>query len=369
MKDLIQKPVVGILMAGVLALSACVHSQPKNEEPAGDNAQTFLVGRTLSLPAKSLNLVSSEAKESLLHVEDSGSERVTLCGAIRGAERADLPKIRECQRQHFLKNDPQYRHHKSRYEVRVKVENFDGVLTEVYTPTEGVSSKNAHRVLINLHGGGFMVGSRTTSHLESLPIAGQGKIKVVSVDYRMAPEHQFPAASEDVVTVYQALLKDYRPESIGIYGCSAGGLLTAQAVALLQHKKIPLPGAVGMFCAGAHFYAMGTSPPMMEDESIMNLMFENPYFKGIALDHPLAFPWNDEAAMEKFPPSLLISSTNDMALSTVASTHAKLIKLGVEADLHVWEGLLHAFIFDAALPESQEAYDVIVKFFDLHLAE
>jgi monoterpene epsilon-lactone hydrolase len=75
--------------------------------------------------------------------------------------------------------------------------------------------------------------------LRPRPIASIGKIKVISVDYRQAPEYAFPSASEDVATVYRELLKTYKPTNIGIYGCSAGGLLTAETIAWFQKEKLP----------------------------------------------------------------------------------------------------------------------------------
>lgn len=114
----------------------------------------------------------------------------------------------------------------------------------------GLSSRKA-RVLINLHGGGFAGCWPGCAELESRPIAFLGQVRVVSVDYRQAPDNKFPAASEDVANVYRALLKTYKPNEIGIYGCSAGGMLTAESVAWFQQHALPTPGAIGIFCAGA----------------------------------------------------------------------------------------------------------------------
>src|SRR6185312_14600393 len=94
---------------------------------------------------------------------------------------------------------------------------------------------------------------------ESIPIASIGKIKVISIDYRMAPEYTFPAASDDVVAVYRQLLKTYKPKNMGLYGCSAGGLLTAESISRFQKESLPLPAAIGMFCSGASYYQDGVS--------------------------------------------------------------------------------------------------------------
>src|SRR3546814_15188139 len=92
-----------------------------------------------------------------------------------------------------------------------------------------------------------------------MPIAAIGRIKVISVDYRQGPDFTFPAASEDVAAVYRELIKQYDPRNIGIYGCSAGGLLTAQSVAWLIDTKMPLPGPNPMLCEGGSYSNSGAS--------------------------------------------------------------------------------------------------------------
>src|SRR5207249_3527017 len=132
----------------------------------------------------------------------------------------------------------------------IESKTFAGVYTDIVTPKGGIAPANRQRVLIDVHGGGFVIGARVSGLLEAVPIAAIGKIKVITVDYRMAPEHKFPAASEDVAAVYKELLKELKPQNIGIYGCSAGGMLTAQAIAWFQKEKLPIPGAIAILCAG-----------------------------------------------------------------------------------------------------------------------
>jgi monoterpene epsilon-lactone hydrolase len=140
---------------------------------------------------------------------------------------------------------------KARFQVDIHTGTLGGVGVEIVTPKDGVTIKNGRRVLINLHGGAFMWGSGAGGEVEAIPIASLGRIKVVTVNYRLAPEHRFPAASEDVATVYRALLRDYKPAAIGIYGCSAGGMLTAQSLAWFDKVGLPMPGAAGTFCGSA----------------------------------------------------------------------------------------------------------------------
>jgi len=114
---------------------------------------------------------------------------------------------------------------RARYPVNVEHKTIAGIYTDVVTPKDGIGPKNKDRVLLNVHGGGFVSGARTAALVESIPIASVEKIKVITIDYRMGPEYRFPAASEDVAAVYREVLKEYSPRHIGLYGCSAGGML------------------------------------------------------------------------------------------------------------------------------------------------
>ena len=127
---------------------------------------------------------------------------------------------------------------KSLYPVDREDTKIAGVHVYVYTPKAGVAEANRTRVLINLHGGGFSGCWPGCAELESIPIAALGRIRVVSVDYREGPDYKFPAASEDVAAVYKEILKNHAPESVGIYGCSAGGMLTAMSVAWFQKHDL-----------------------------------------------------------------------------------------------------------------------------------
>ena len=291
------------------------------------------------------------------------------CGSLQGANLARLTQIRECQAAAFYASEI-YRQIRDRYPVSITSQRIGGVYSEIFTPNQGIGRQNQKRVLINLHGGGFLEGSRTVSHLESIPIAGAGHIKVVSVDYRQAPEARFPAASEDVAAVYRELLKTYQPKNIGIYGCSAGGLLTAQTIAWLQKENLPLPGAVGMFCMGATYTGKGDSffiARAIEGAPADEFAKYFAYFEGTKPDDPLVYPVLSQTVLRAFPPSLLVTGTRDHALSAVVYTHSRLSQLGVETELHVFEGLGHAFFYDPALPESREVYALVSKFFDAHL--
>jgi acetyl esterase/lipase len=261
-----------------------------------------------------------------------------------------------------------------------------GVHAYVYTPKDGIASSNQKRVLIDLHGGGFSGCWPACAELESLPIAALGRIRIVSLDYREAPKYRFPAASEDVAAAYSELLKTYRAQDIGIYGCSAGGMLTGMSVAWFQRHGLPTPGAIGIFCAGATLSAGGfgfggdatyTALPLGEGRAPPHSSASHPAkgSSGPALEYladadphdPLVAPAASAEVLGKFPPTLVITATRGFELSSAVYTHSQLVKLGVDAELHVWEGMFHGFFYNPDVPESRECYDVIVKFFSRHL--
>ena len=273
------------------------------------------------------------------------------------------------------------------YDVEISEQTTAGVRTYVVTPQEGVPRHNQSRVLISLHGGGFFMGGGPSCMLEAIPAAAVGKIRVISIDYRMSPEYQFPAASEDVAAVYKELLKHYPARNIGIFGGSAGGILTAMSLAWFERKNLAMPGAVGIFSAGAFGDWEGdprgagswggdsrfTAPPLtgltplpMTGE-LPHMSKHSIYIKNVDPSDPLVSPARSLEVLAKFPPTLLLTGTRGWDMSAAIQTHRLLIKAGIKADLHLWDGMGHGFFANVDLPESKEVYDVVAKFFNSHL--
>ena len=267
---------------------------------------------------------------------------------------------------------------KSIYPVDISPQMMGGVKVDVIVPKSGIAPENKDRVLINLHGGGFFTGAVHIGQNNSIPVAGIGRIKIISIDYRMAPEFTFPAASEDVAAVYAQVLKSYRAENIGIYGCSAGGALAGQAIAWFQAHDLPKPGAVGIFCSGLQpglFYAGDSAslawltnarpPPQKPGPAPKDA--PRSYFDGVDPANPLAYPAIAPKVLAQFPPTLMVSGTRGFALSSVITTHLKLLEAGVSAQLLVAEGLGHEQYVIAGTPESIQIHTQIWRFFDRHL--
>jgi epsilon-lactone hydrolase len=254
---------------------------------------------------------------------------------------------------------------RQRYPVNVEETTMAGVRTDIITP---LSSAEGNRVLINLHGGGF--NSDSGSLIEGIPIANLAKIKVVSVYYRLAPENPFPAAVDDVVAVYKELLRTYKPHNIGIYGTSAGAILTAEAAVRFKQLGLPLPAALGTFSGLADFSRVGDSRQMFALNGLPGRMQpvdpdhlpDDPYVGKTDRKNPALSPIF--ADLHGMPPSLLVTSTRDILLSDTATFHRALLGAGDDAQLVVFEALPHAFWYHFSFPETMEALQMMAKFFD-----
>jgi monoterpene epsilon-lactone hydrolase len=351
------------VIAAFIVNTACVDKSTAEETTS--LASTDAAG-TVHVPALDVpfsNFASSEARTAFVRRTTVG-EQAPPVNADIGTMRAffDRYNIALASRAREL------------YPVDVKSKLIGGVRTEVVTPKGGVAARNRNRVLINLHGGAFLWGEGAGGEEESVPIANIGKITVITVAYRQGPEYKFPAASQDVAAVYRELLQTCAPANIGIYGCSAGGILTAEAVAWFQKEKLPRPGAIGTFCGSASGFG-GDSVYVAFPLAVQNplpgarageLSF-SPYFSEASLKDPLVLPINSADVLGKFPPTLLIAGSRDFAVSSLFHTQVALTNVGVEAELHIWDGMWHAFFIDPDLPESKEVYRVIMNFFDRHL--
>lgn len=262
---------------------------------------------------------------------------------------------------------------KALYPTRIATTDMGGVRVDIVEPDGDMTGRRDDRVLICLHGGGFRIGAGMGALLEAIPVAGRGGIKVVAVDYRMGPEHEFPAASEDVAAVYRELLTSYEPGRIGIYGNSAGGVLTAMATAWFAKQGLPSPGALCIISSpadniwgGDSRYSilplLGWPPPAAHPNPPLTGM---PYVRTEDLHDPLVSPALFPDMLRSFPPTLFICGTRDGAVSAAINSHSRFVAAGVDADLQLWEGMGHGFVFDdVSVPEAIEALDLMIRHFD-----
>jgi monoterpene epsilon-lactone hydrolase len=233
-----------------------------------------------------------------------------------------------------------------------------------------ITESNRDRLLIHLHGGAYVLGSGIAATLEAVFVATACKTPVISVDYRVPPEHPFPAALEDSVAVWQELIQSSSPEKMALFGTSAGGGLTLATVIKLKELKLPLPAvlfvgtpASDLTKTGDSYYTnadvdngLGRYEGFIEDSLRLyagDLDMKNPYLSPVYGD------------LDGFPPTVLISGTRDLLLSNTVRIHRKLRAAGVKAELHVYEGQSHADYLRAyPSPEAEDAFQEIALFFD-----
>jgi epsilon-lactone hydrolase len=336
----------------VLALTGYPLSQapaaPQKDSATFDLDGTAHLTRVVPMPAT----ISPEAQtwlESLTHATpgpETLAERRARTDAWRAQDSAEARKL---------------------YPVNVEEATVAGVRADIITPLS-MPAENKTRVLINLHGGGF--NSDSGSLIEGVPIANLTKIKVVSVYYRLAPENPFPAAVDDVVAVYKELLKTYKPNSIGIFGTSAGAILTCEVTAKLKQLAVPLPGALGIFSSRGDFSRAGDSlqlftldgfPGALEPTDPKHLPGSE-YAAKIDRKDPVLSPLFSD--LHGWPPSLSVTSTRDILLSGTTIFHRALLAAGDDAQLVVFEAMPHAFWYHFQLPETREALELMAKFLD-----
>jgi epsilon-lactone hydrolase len=256
------------------------------------------------------------------------------------------------------------------YPANVSEGTMAGVPVRIVTP---LADMDRERVLINIHGGGF--NSDSGSLTESIPIANLTRMKVVAVLYRLAPEHPFPAGLDDVIAVYREVLRTCRPAHIGIYGTSAGAILTGEVAVRLKQLGLPLPGALGVFSGMGDFSRDGDSWAMYALQGLAGHLEppkpgpHDPEYVGSTDAHdPVLSPLF--ADLHGMPPTLFITSGRDILLSGTTILHRAFLRAGNDdAQLVVFEGLGHAFWNDATLPESKEADGIMARFFIRHLTQ
>ena len=195
-----------------------------------------------------------------------------------------------------------------------------------------------------------------------------------SIDYRRPPVHPFPAAIEDTLAVWKAVIKKQDASAIALFGTSAGGNLTLATTLKLKQLGLPLPGALfagtpatDLEKIGDTWYTLEGLDPLGSYDGFIRGCLEV-YVPSKDFSDPLISPVR--ADLKRFPPTILISGTRDLLLSETIRMHRALRKSDVEADLHVYEGQSHGDYITGSLvdaPESQDAQKEIFQFFEKHL--
>jgi acetyl esterase/lipase len=221
-------------------------------------------------------------------------------------------------------------------------------------------------VIIYIHGGGLTEGSALTTREFGSRLTKVIQIPFLIVDYRLAPEHPFPAALEDVKAVYKDLLKDrYKPEQIIFGGDSSGGGLALATVIALRDEGEKLPASMFLISASVDLTLSGESMRTRADidpfTSIEALKHSAELYSGGAdLRTPLISPLF--ADVSRLPPTLIQVGDHEILLSDSTRLAEKMNESGSKATLKVWDAMWHVWHYYADLPESQQAMEEIREF-------
>ncbi len=257
--------------------------------------------------------------------------------------------------------------------VGVEPTTIAGVKAYLVTPAD-LPAGNRNRLLLHVHGGGYVAGSGEAATSEAIMMAGIGGFRVISVDYRMPPEAPFPAALDDVLTVWDSLAQTVKPQNMAIFGTSAGGGLALAAVLRAKDERLPLPAAVAASTPWSDLNKVGDS--YYANEYVDNMLVTwdgwlaaaaQLYANGHDLKHPYLSPVYGD--FKNFPPTILTAGTRDLFLSNTVRVHRKMRRAGVVADLNVYEGMSHGQFAGPDMPESREIFEDIARFFDARLGK
>lgn len=252
-------------------------------------------------------------------------------------------------------------------------------IRRVDEPVEGewilpVGTTGEHSVVYYLHGGGYISGSAKTNRPVTIPLARRLKRRVFALDYRLAPEHRFPAAVDDAVAGYRGLVSTgVDPRSISVAGDSAGGGLALALVMALRDAGEPLPGCVvclspwtDMSGRGESIVANSERDPMFCAEDIG--AYANVYLGGRTPETPLASPvFGDFAGL---PPLYIEVGDGEVLRDDARRVHDKAVVAGVASELRVVRGVPHGWQFGAPfVPEARESLAEISQFITRHCSD
>jgi epsilon-lactone hydrolase len=253
--------------------------------------------------------------------------------------------------------------------VRCERVSAGGVDGEWISPADAPEDK----AILYFHGGGFRVGS-VASHRDLIAqIALASGCRVLAINYRLAPEHRFPAALDDALAAYGWMLdRGLKSGNVAFVGDSAGGNLVLAAMLVLRERRLPLPASAVLMspwtdlaATGVSYVSRAEADPIHQRPMILALAKDYLGGQGDPCD-PLVSPLYADLA--GLPPLLIQVGDRETVLDDSVMLAEKARAAGVEVNLEVWDGMIHVFqMFGAELPEAHPAIASIAGFLDQHL--
>ncbi len=228
-------------------------------------------------------------------------------------------------------------------------------------------------VLLHFHGGGYLFNPGESGAGEGVLMAALSGVRVVSVDYRMPPDHPYPAALDDILAVYREVLKTHPASRIGVFGSSTGGGLTLALCLRAREEGLPQPFAIAPGSPWTDMSETGDTYVTHKGHDNVLVGYEwwlkaaaQSYADGRDLKDPHLSPVY--ADVSGFPPAFFTTGTRDLFLSCTARMHVKFKEAGIPAEMLVFEGMSHVqYLFDPDMPEARLHFAELARFFKRHL--
>ena len=255
----------------------------------------------------------------------------------------------------------------SSFGIKVKRDNFSGIPGAIFTPSKNVNTKS---IIVYLHGGGYCFGSSLTTHKVGLTrLAKQTRLVCYSVDYRLAPEHQYPAALDDALIAWNHIVSQNPNCNIILAGDSAGGGLSLALMMYLRDNNKRLPDGLMLFspwtdltCSGETYQTKAKYDPMfttnMPKDSAKNYVPE-----GVKKTDPYISPLY--GSFTNLPRTLILVGENEILLDDSRLLAQKANKSGVDIEIDIWPNMFHDWwLFGSFIPETIQVLDKAANWID-----
>lgn len=254
----------------------------------------------------------------------------------------------------------------ARLKLTVAERTIEGVHCFVITRSGRLGARG--RLLMHIHGGAYVTFAGESGIDEAMLVSAATGMTVVSVDYRMPPEHPFPAPVDDAVAVWKHLSRQHPHDKLGIVGTSTGGAMTLAVTqrAIREHLRVPDAIVAGtpwsdLSQTGDSYFTNRYADPMVY-EGLLSVAAKQ-YAGGISLTDPRLSPVY--GSFSDFPPTLLLAGTRDLFLSNTARVERRILDAGRHAELIVYEAQSHGlYLLGPEYPETRTAMRDIAAFFD-----
>ncbi len=255
----------------------------------------------------------------------------------------------------------------SSFGIKVKRDNFSGIPGAIFTPSKNVNTKS---IIVYLHGGGYCFGSSLTTHKVGLTkLAKQTRLICYSVDYRLAPEHQYPAALDDALIAWKHIVSQNPNCNIILAGDSAGGGLSLALMMYLRDNNERLPDGLVLFspwtdltCSGETYQTKAKYDPMfttnMPKDSAKNYVPDD-----VATTDPYISPLY--GSLTNLPRTLILVGENEILLDDSRLFYQKAKESGVDIEIDIWPSMFHDWwLFGSFIPETKQVLDKTANWID-----